>query len=251
VATYLGATDPVRMREFAQALRGELKRRAELLGEAEFSPAFGPARRRAGRVVVPPRSAEDDAAASGASRGDPCGEPRAAGEGDAPAMWAEGSGPLPWLVVLVDDFDALLAPPLGAPGRQAAGSVVRALDAAAREGRRLGVRLITAGSPGHPPQDAPQAAIRIALTGQPAGRAELRRADGEITPFQAARVTGRIPRTATLRPTVVRLDWARAGDPPARRPVRELGNGPTDVALLASAASRAAQADRAATASLV
>jgi FHA domain-containing protein/DNA translocase FtsK/SpoIIIE-like protein len=248
VAAYLGATDPVRMRSFAQALRGELKRRAELLGEADFSPAFGPARRGAGRVVAP-RSAGDDAAATGGPRG----EPRAAGEEDTPPMRAEGSGPLPWLVVLVDDFDALLAPPLGAPGRQAAGSVVRALDAAAREGRRLGVRLITVGSPGHPPpQDAPPAAtIRIALTGQPAGRAELRRADGEITTFQAARVTGRIPRTATLRPTVVRLDWALAGDPPARRPVRELGNGPTDVALLASAASRAAQADRAATASLV
>jgi hypothetical protein len=31
------------------------------------------------------------------------------------------------------------------------------------------------------------------------------------------------------------------GDPPARRPVRELGNGPTDLALLASALERAAR----------
>ncbi|KIX78388.1 hypothetical protein SF12_09195, partial [Streptomyces sp. MBRL 601] len=60
--------------------------------------------------------------------------------------------------------------------------------------------------------------------------------------FQAGRVSGRIPRTATLRPTVVPLDWARAGDPPTRRPVRELGNGPTDLALLASALERAAAA---------
>ncbi|GFN04318.1 hypothetical protein ABZ086_35720 [Streptomyces halstedii] len=31
------------------------------------------------------------------------------------------------------------------------------------------------------------------------------------------------------------------GDPPTRRPVRELGNGPTDLALLASALERAAR----------
>jgi hypothetical protein len=31
------------------------------------------------------------------------------------------------------------------------------------------------------------------------------------------------------------------GDPPTRRPVRELGNGPTDLALLASALQRAAE----------
>ncbi|MEV4194841.1 hypothetical protein AB0J65_26115, partial [Streptomyces toxytricini] len=47
------------------------------------------------------------------------------------------------------------------------------------------------------------------------------------------------PRTATQRPTVVPLEWDRMGDPPARRPVRELGNGPTDLALLASALDRA------------
>jgi hypothetical protein len=40
---------------------------------------------------------------------------------------------------------------------------------------------------------------------------------------------------------VVGLDWARMGDPPDRRPVRELGNGPTDLALLASALERAAR----------
>jgi S-DNA-T family DNA segregation ATPase FtsK/SpoIIIE len=54
-------------------------------------------------------------------------------------------------------------------------------------------------------------------------------------------VSGRIPRTATLRPTVAPIDWAAMGDPPARRPVRELGNGPTDLALLASALQRASE----------
>ncbi|MDV9176847.1 hypothetical protein R6V09_42815, partial [Streptomyces sp. W16] len=71
------------------------------------------------------------------------------------------------------------------------------------------------------------------------GRGRLTLPDGRSTPFQGGRVTGRIPRTATLRPTVVPLEWQRMGDPPARRPVRELGNGPTDLALLASALERA------------
>ncbi|MDT0310002.1 FHA domain-containing protein [Streptomyces sp. DSM 44917] len=225
VASYLPATDPVRMRAFAQALREELRRRAALLGEADGgAEPFGAARLRVARVVAPREP----------------GDARP----EAPPMRAQGSGPLPWLVVLVDDFEALLAPPLSAPGRQAAGSVVRALDAVAREGHPLGVRLITAGG-------APAAAIRIALTGHPAGRAELRHATGRATHFQAGRVTARIPRTSTLRPTVARLDWSRAGDPPARRPVRELGNGPTDIALLASAATRAAETDRTATATFV
>ncbi|MEU9383841.1 cell division protein FtsK, partial [Streptomyces sp. NPDC048279] len=73
------------------------------------------------------------------------------------------------------------------------------------------------------------------------GRGRLTTPDGRVTAFQAGRVTGRIPRTATQRPTVVPLDWPRMGDPPTRRPVRELGNGPTDLALLASAVERAAR----------
>jgi hypothetical protein len=73
------------------------------------------------------------------------------------------------------------------------------------------------------------------------GRGRLSGADGRELSFQAGRVTGRIPRTATQRPTVVPLDWTRMGDPPTRRPVRELGNGPTDLALLASALERAAR----------
>jgi len=73
------------------------------------------------------------------------------------------------------------------------------------------------------------------------GRGYLRRPGGAVTAFQTARVSARIPRTATLRPTVVPLEWERMGDAPARRQVRELGNGPTDLALLASALERAAE----------
>ncbi|ARQ70407.1 FtsK/SpoIIIE domain-containing protein [Streptomyces marincola] len=224
VTSYVTATDPVRMRAFAQALREELKRRAALLGELEFSAA----RRAGGRVVAlrPAPGSEGQAAETGA---------------------------LPWLVLLVDDLDALTAPALGAPGRPAAGSVVRALEMAVREGHRLGVRVVAAG-------DLPGASARVVLSGKPPGRAELVLSAGGPggaagpVPFQAGRVTARIPRTSTLRPTVTRLDWERVGDPPARRPVRELGNGPTDIALLASAAARAARtdhADRAATATPV
>ncbi|MEE4423307.1 FHA domain-containing protein [Streptomyces bugieae] len=162
------------------------------------------------------------------------------------------TAPMPRLFILVDDFDALVAPALGSPGRPAAGSVVRALEAVARDGAALGVHLIAA--TGHPDRTADTAtselaALRVEL-GTPDGASEpapvgrgrlLRAADGSATPFQAGRVTGRIPRTSTLRPTVVPLEWQRMGDPPARRPLRELGNGPTDLALLASALQRAAQ----------
>ncbi|WP_398861044.1 hypothetical protein [Streptomyces noursei] len=184
----------------------------------------------------------------------------------APAQGpAHTSAPMPRLFILVDDFDALVSPALGSTGRPAAGSVVRALEAVARDGVALGVHLIAA--TGHPDRTegtttAERAALRIQLgripsaAGRagpaepapsdaepvPPGRGWLYRAeDGASTPFQAGRVTGRIPRTSTLRPTVVPLEWQRMGDPPARRPLRELGNGPTDLALLASALQRAAQ----------
>ncbi|MET8681817.1 FtsK/SpoIIIE domain-containing protein [Streptomyces sp. NPDC004647] len=267
VSTYLAASDPVRMREFAQALSTELKRRAELLGGLDFV-AWHEQRTVAARLVSPRRSGESPAtdrqgdvestssvtlklrARSGG---------RSTGDGPPPAGTG-GSAQLPRLVVLVDDFDALVAPALGSPGRPAAGSVVRALEAVARDGERLGVHLIAA--TGRPDRTAETAAaeradLRIALDILPAradgpdageasaGRGRLLRRDGSTTPFQAGRVTGRIPRTATLRPTVVPLDWERMGDPPARRPVRELGNGPTDLALLASALQRAAQSAQA------
>ncbi|MET9435270.1 FHA domain-containing protein [Streptomyces sp. NPDC006551] len=189
----------------------------------------------------------------------PGGEPEAGGDA---AAWerAEGGsgdpgavGPLPRLVVLVDDFDALVAPALGASGRPAAGSVVRALEAVARGGARLGVHLIATSARPDRTADtelAHGARLRIVLDAPPAapgpdepapGRGRLGHPDGRVTPFQSGRVTGRIPRTATLRPTVVPLEWERMGDPPTRRPVRELGNGPTDLALLASALDRAAR----------
>ncbi len=157
--------------------------------------------------------------------------------------------PLARLVVVVDDLDALVSPALGSPGRPSAGSVVRALEAVAREGERLGVHLVAAAGVGGRTAEtelARGAALRVLLDApapgpdEPAaGRGRLSGADGRGIPFQGGRVTGRIPRTATLRPTVAALEWQRMGDPPARRPVRELGNGPTDLALLASALERA------------
>ncbi|MBT2442155.1 FHA domain-containing protein [Streptomyces sp. ISL-36] len=193
---------------------------------------------------------------------DPRSEPRSearaetadpvSGAGGTAAAWEAGA-PLPRLVVLVDDFDALVAPALGSPGRPAAGSVVRALEAVARSGERLGVHLIAASARPDRTADtelAHGARLRVVLDAAPVaagpddpapGRGRLGHPDGRVTPFQTGRVTGRIPRTATLRPTVVPLEWERMGDPPTRRPVRELGNGPTDLALLASALDRAAR----------
>ncbi|MFJ6512309.1 FHA domain-containing protein [Streptomyces sp. NPDC091406] len=255
VFTHLVASDPVRMREFAQALGGELKRRAELLGDLDFAAwheRYGQpqAEQEAAPRIVgqrPPSGAERrgdlDSPASGTLRLRP-----AAARSAAP-----GPSPLPRLVVLADDFDALVAPALGSPGRPAAGSVVRALEAVARDGGRLGVHLVATSARPDRTEDtelARGARLRIVLDApvlppspdEPApGRGRLGHPDGRVTPFQGGRVTGRIPRTATLRPTVVPLEWERMGDPPTRRPVRELGNGPTDLALLASALERAAR----------
>ncbi|MEU5372767.1 FHA domain-containing protein [Streptomyces sp. NPDC005951] len=255
VFAHLVASDPVRMREFAQALGGELKRRAELLGELDFATwheRYGQQQvqqEAAPRIVGqrPPSGAERrgdlDSPASGTLRLRP-----AAARSAAP-----GPSPLPRLVVLADDFDALVAPALGSPGRPAAGSVVRALEAVARDGGRLGVHLVATSARPDRTEDtelARGARLRIVLDApvlppspdEPApGRGRLGHPDGRVTPFQGGRVTGRIPRTATLRPTVVPLEWERMGDPPTRRPVRELGNGPTDLALLASALERAAR----------
>ncbi|NJQ08793.1 FtsK/SpoIIIE domain-containing protein, partial [Streptomyces lonarensis] len=211
VVDRLRTTDPVRMRTVAQSLRAELVRRAELLGGP--SPVTWQEDEPAAllRVVGQRRGAEEE-----------------------PVRQAPASGPPPMLVVVVDDVAALRAPALGAPGRPAAGSVMRVLEAVVRDGAALGVHLVSVGEAVPAPD-----ALRIRLTGRPAGRAELVTPDGPLA-FQVGRVTGRIPRTATLRPSVEPLEWTRAGDAPARRTVRELGNGPTDVALLASAATRAA-----------
>ncbi|MCM2575770.1 FtsK/SpoIIIE domain-containing protein [Streptomyces meridianus] len=256
VSTHLTSTDPVRMRAFAQSLTAELKRRAELLGDAGHDARPAAVRPEKAARVVTPRRAGDDT-------GLPLRAGTAAGSGSArpvPGSSAAASDGMPRLVVLVDDFDALVDPALGSTGRPAAGSVVRALEAVARDGAGLGVHLIAAS--GHPERTAQTAAaqraglcIRLEVlpqeespragtaahdTATRAGRGLLICRGGRTTPFQTGRVSGRIPRTSTLRPTVVPLDWDRAGDPPARRPLRELGNGPTDLALLASAMQRAA-----------
>ncbi|MFF4100272.1 FHA domain-containing protein [Streptomyces sp. NPDC001903] len=240
VSAHLVASDPVRMREFAQALGAELKRRAELLDGVPFAEWH--ARREVSDRMVAPRQP-----GPGELHGDL--DPQRTGtlrlRASAVRTDPAGPSPLPRLVVLVDDFDALVAPGLGSTGRPAAGSVVRALDAVARDGARLGVHLVASSARPDRTADTELARanpLRIDLDApdQPGpGRGRLRYSDGRTVPFQGGRVTGRIPRTATQRPTVVPVEWERMGDPPARRPVRELGNGPTDLALLASALDRA------------
>ncbi|MEV6791843.1 FtsK/SpoIIIE domain-containing protein [Streptomyces sp. NPDC051320] len=247
-STHLVASDPVRMREFAQALGAELKRRSELVGKDDFTAwhrRHDTAGRQAGRRPV---GADDQYGDLDSPSGTLRLRPAAALAAAVP-----GPTPLPRLVVLVDDFDALVAPALGSPGRPAAGSVVRALDAVARDGERLGVHLIAASARPDRTEDTELARfsrLRVILDPPPVapapdaaspGRGRLGRPGCGVTPFQGGRVTGRIPRTGTLRPTVVPLEWERMGDPPTRRPVRELGNGPTDLALLASALERAAR----------
>ncbi|MFG3150449.1 FHA domain-containing protein [Streptomyces sp. NPDC048219] len=249
VTTHLTANDPVRMREFAQSLSAELKRRAELLGRSDFAE-WHTGRELSGRMVSQRTAAGGPGATAetGDVESPPSSTLRLRPGG---ARRAGAVPPLPRLVVVVDDLDALVTPPLGSPGRPAAGSVMRALEAVAREGDRLGVHLVAAAVPGGrtaQTEPARRAALRAVLDAPASGpdeplpgRGRLTWADGRSLPFQAGRVTGRIPRTATLRPTVVALEWHRMGDPPARRPVRELGNGPTDLALLASALERAAR----------
>jgi DNA segregation ATPase FtsK/SpoIIIE-like protein len=264
VETHLVASDPVRMREFAQGLTAELKRRDEVLGGQPFG-AWHALRAAAPAAPAVPAVPAVPSAPTVPAQGGPGGRTaRAAAPGTTTAESGQDQDQaLPRLVVVVDDFDELVAPGLGSPGRPAAGSVVRALEAVAREGERLGVHLVA--TTGRPERTAgteldERAALRIALrmadpesaalvvhVEDPAGlddavpgRGYVRRPGGGVTAFQAGRVSGRIPRTATLRPTVVAVEWERMGDPPARRQVRELGNGPTDLALLASALQRAA-----------
>ncbi|MGW7254812.1 FHA domain-containing protein [Streptomyces sp. NPDC054834] len=256
VTTHLTANDPVRMREFAQSLSAELKRRAELLGRADFAE-WHTHREVSGRIVAQRTPSGRPASGPGGTSGTgdleaPPSSTMRLRPGAASRRQAEATPPpLPRLVVVVDDLDALVSPALGSPGRPAAGSVIRALEAVAKEGERLGVHLVAATGPGGrtaESEPARRATLRVTLDApssgpdEPApGRGRLAHADGRISPFQGGRVTGRIPRTATQRPTVVPLDWHRMGDPPTRRPVRELGNGPTDLALLASAVERAAR----------
>ncbi|MEV6959615.1 FHA domain-containing protein [Streptomyces sp. NPDC051207] len=255
VTTHLAADDPVRMREFAQSLSAELKRRAELLGRSDFTE-WHTGRELSGRLVAQRTAAARGASGAGAGEhtGDlegPSSSTLRLRPGAARRRAEAAAPPLPRLVVVVDDLDALVSPALGSPGRPAAGSVLRALEAVAREGERLGVHLVAASAADGRTartEAVRRAGLRVTLDAPAAGpeepapgRGRLTSASGRDTPFQGGRVTGRIPRTATLRPTVVPLEWHRMGDPPARRPVRELGNGPTDLALLASALERAAR----------
>ena len=248
------------MREFAQALGGELKRRAELLGPLDFAAWHARhADSRPGRTGGRRRPASW-VAASADRRG---GAAERRGDLDSPASGTlrlrpappgpgpDAGPPLPRLVVLVDDFDALVVPALGCPGRPAAGSVVRALEAVARDGERLGVHLVATSARPDRTEDTELArgrALRIVLdapvaapgrTGPGPGR--LGHPDGRVTPFQG----GGSPAASRVRrrcvPPSSALEWERMGDPPTRRPVRELGNGPTDLALLASALERAAR----------
>lgn len=255
VTTHLCANDPVRMREFAQSLSAELKRRAELLGRSDFAE-WHTGRELSDRMVAQRTAASRAGAAAGGEQNGDLDTPPSSTlrlRPGADRHKTEAAPPLPRLVVVVDDLDALVSPALGSPGRPAAGSVMRALEAVARDGERLGVHLVVATGPcARTAQTEPvrQASLRVVLdTAVPGGgpeepapgRGRMVRPDGRETAFQGGRVTGRIPRTATLRPTVVPLEWHRMGDPPARRQVRELGNGPTDLALLASALERAAR----------
>src|SRR5690606_9766549 len=222
---HLTANDPVRMREFAQSLTAELKRPAELPGRPDFTathtgppPAGRTAAQRTRGSAAPgtEHNGDLDAPPSTTIRLRPGAARRA----------ADAAPPLPRLVVVVDDLDALVSPALGSPGRPAAGSVLRALEAVARDGHRLGVHLVAAGGPC--PRTAAtepvrQATLRVSLDApvagpdQPApGRGRLGRADGRVTPLQAGRVTGRNPRAATLRPPVAPTERQRMGDPPYR-----------------------------------
>ncbi|MER7753078.1 FtsK/SpoIIIE domain-containing protein [Kitasatospora sp. NPDC097643] len=257
------ATDPRGALLAAEALEDELALREQLFDGLDFASWH------AARILDDRAEDTDDRpaavpvpAAVGASSAAATAKivhPRS-GDAPRPAASPAASAPCPArLIVVVDDYDALLSPtsPAGRP-------LARALAAVARRGGPLGVHLaITTGRPedsaGTEVDEA--ALLRIALrTEDPAdsdllihlgdaaalpedtpGRGYLRLPDGGVTAFQTARISGRIPRTATLRPTVVAIDPLQLGAPPARRPVRELGNGPTDLALLASALQRAAR----------
>ncbi len=258
------AADPRQALLTADALLDELTLREKLFDSLDFASWH------AARLLdeaaplpaaVPAMAAEPVLSGAGGSLLTETGiklvQPRTGGSRPPAAGPAAAPVP-PRLVVVVDDYEALLAP-TSAAGRPLA----RALAAVARRGGPLGIHLAVA--TGQPEETAgtevdEAALLRIALrTDYPSdsdllihlgdaavldegtpGRGYLRLPDGGVAAFQAARISGRIPRTATLRPTVVAIDPAQLGAPPARRPVRELGNGPTDLALLASALQRAA-----------
>lgn len=121
VTTHLSAHDPVRMREFAQSLSAELKRRAELLGRSDFAE-WHSGRELSGRMV-----AQRTATARGGVQAEAAAGP-GAGDLDSPSSstmrlrpgaarrQTEAASPLPRLVVVVDDLDALVSPRSARPG---------------------------------------------------------------------------------------------------------------------------------------
>ncbi|MGW3460667.1 FHA domain-containing protein, partial [Streptomyces olivaceoviridis] len=121
VTTHLIANDPVRMREFAQSLAAELKRRAELLGRTDFAQ-WHAGQEVSGRLVSQ-RTPHPGAAPSSGDIETPPSSTLRLRPGAAARQRAAAVSPLPRLVVVVDDLDALVSPALGSPGRPAAGSV--------------------------------------------------------------------------------------------------------------------------------
>ncbi len=110
VTTHLTANDPVRMREFAQSLSAELKRRAELLGRVGFVE-WHSRHEVSGRIIAQRGTSgagDLDSPSSSTIRLRPSAAAR---------QQMEAAPPLPRLVVVVDDLDALVKPPLGSPGR--------------------------------------------------------------------------------------------------------------------------------------
>lgn len=169
VTTHLTANDPVRMREFAQSLSAELKRRAELVGRVDFAEWH---RHRAVADRIGPQRGPGGGAAD--LDGPPSSTLRLR-PGAAARPRTEPAPALPRLVVVVDDLDALVSPALGSPGRPAAGSVMRALEAVARDGERLGVHLVAAAGPGGRTAESEpsrRATLRIALDAPGSGTDE-------------------------------------------------------------------------------
>jgi S-DNA-T family DNA segregation ATPase FtsK/SpoIIIE len=161
------------------------------------------------------------------------------------------------LLVAVDDIDRVAG---RFPG------FVKGLAEIVHRGGALGMHLaVTTGQPALGLEVTAEAELRIALRlddgpssqavlhiddaaaldPEYPGRALIRGADGAVRPFQAGRVTGRMPRTATLRPTAVRQDWTDLGAPLHRRSAVPAAGGrpqigPTDLALLVGTLQRAA-----------
>ncbi|MGR6997884.1 hypothetical protein ACU686_06890 [Yinghuangia aomiensis] len=146
------------------------------------------------------------------------------------ASYRDESGlALPRLLVAVDDIDGV--------ARRFPG-FVKGLAEIVHRGGGLGMHLaVTTGQPALGLEVTAEPELRIALRvddgasshavlhiddaaaldAEFPGRALVRGSDGAVHPFQAGRVTSRMPRTATLRPTAVRQDWTDLGTPLNRR----------------------------------